>query len=414
MRVILVADHASIDFGGEAALPCHYFRVLSAREGIDVHLVVHERSRPFLQRHFADAGDRIHYARDTAAHRFIFHGFQKHLPDRIGYLTFGFLLRTLTQYQQRSIVTGLIVDKANTLVHQVIPVSPKAPSNMSGLGVPVMFGPLNGGMNYPQAFSHYEGGLSAKFNQVGRLFSNGLHYLFSGKRLADLILVANQRTARALPSCIRGEVKEIVENGVDLSLWSASVNTESSAVPAFVYVGRLVDWKAVDILLLAYFDACRQFGPMVLHIIGDGNERPKLEKMVAAHGDANAEVIFHGWVAQSDIAPILKGARALVLPSLYECGGAVVLEAMASGVAVIATNWGGPADYLDDHCGILVNPDSREALIAGFSQGLMILATNPDMAVAMGSAGRRKIEAEYDWEKKVDQVTALYHHLLEK
>jgi glycosyltransferase involved in cell wall biosynthesis len=57
------------------------------------------------------------------------------------------------------------------------------------------------------------------------------------------------------------------------------------------------------------------------------------------------------------------------LPSLFECGGAVVLEAMARGCQFVATAWGGPLDYLGDSCGILVQPNSREALIVGFVGG---------------------------------------------
>ena len=410
MKIILVADHASIDFGGEAALPCHYFRILLAR-AIDVELVVHERSKPFLEKSFHNHQANIHYIRDSQWHRLIYF-FQQQLPTRIGYLSFGFLLRTLTQIQQKHLVSQLISDPSNTVVHQVIPVSPKAPSMLFNMGVPVAFGPLNGGMTYPNAFSYYEGRLSNGFNRIGRLFSGLINRCFPGKLQANMIMVANERTKAALPKGLTGDVRIIVENGVDLSVWNKTPTAAEKTPPQFIYIGRLVDWKAVDLLLTAFYQACEPFGKMALHIVGDGSERDTLEGMVSQHHNSNAQVIFHGWLPQRDIAPLLSRARALVLPSLYECGGAVVLEAMASSIAVISTNWGGPTDYLDSRCGLLVEPSSREALITGFKEAMLTLAQQPETAQQMGIAGRKKVEEQYNWERKVDEVMAIYQELL--
>lgn len=409
MKIILVAEHASIDFGGEAALPCHYFRVLRARN-YDVNLVVHERSRSFLSRVFKNDGDHIYYVKDSRMHRFL-HACQRYLPRRLGGMTFGFLLRVLTQYIQKRLVQRLIVEdnkNNNIVVHQVIPVSPKEPSLLFGLNVPVVIGPLNGGMYYPKGFEGYEGRLSLWFNDIGRVISKPINCLFRGKRNAAVIMVSNQRTADALPSGLKGDVRFIVENGVDLSVWQAAASDKTSELPTFVYVGRLVDWKAVDILLDAFFKACDVYGPMQLRIIGDGDQREYLEQIVLKHHDQAGEVLFHGWIAQQDIAPILSNSVALVLPSLYECGGAVVLEAMALSKAVISTNWGGPSDYLDDSCGILIEPTSREGLVDGFSDAMLRLANNSALSKSLGVCGRKKIEEHYNWEKKVDDVIDIY------
>ena len=88
-----------------------------------------------------------------------------------------------------------------------------------------------------------------------------------------------------------------------------------------------------------------------LHIIGDGGIRSQLEALAGELGLGD-RVVFHGFVPQDQCASLLAGIDALLLPSLYECGGAVVLEAMAMGLPVIATKWGGPADYLDEKTGI--------------------------------------------------------------
>jgi glycosyltransferase involved in cell wall biosynthesis len=95
----------------------------------------------------------------------------------------------------------------------------------------------------------------------------------------------------------------------------------------------------------------------------------------------------------------------LVLPSLRECGGTVLLEAMAAGVPCIATNWGGPGHYLDDSCGIRVDPASPEAFVAGLTDAMLKLAESPELRRQMGLAARRRVRSTYfDWGAKADRM----------
>ncbi len=77
-------------------------------------------------------------------------------------------------------------------------------------------------------------------------------------------------------------------------------------------------------------------------------------------------------------------------------------------VAVIATAWGGPADYLDASCGILVEPTSKEAFIDNLANALIRLANEPQERIEMGKSGRRKVLAEFDWEAKADVILEIY------
>jgi len=110
----------------------------------------------------------------------------------------------------------------------------------------------------------------------------------------------------------------------------------------------------------------------------------------------------------------LQDSVALVLPSLYESGGAVVMEAMAMGKPVIATRWGGPVDYLSVSSGILVEPESYAALVAGFSQGMQKLIDSPELAKSMGAAGHERAARDFDWERRIDRVIGVYQALVEK
>ena len=82
------------------------------------------------------------------------------------------------------------------------------------------------------------------------------------------------------------------------------------------------------------------------------------------------------------------------------------------GMPVIATNWGGPADYLDASCGILVDPTSPGAFIDGLSNAMIQFAQNPAVRQKMGEMGRKKVIEQFDWEVKVDQMLLIYQGLI--
>lgn len=417
LRILLVAEHATAKFGGEAALALHYYRVLRTR-GAQVWLVAHERTRAELVALFPDDGNRMFFVADTKWHRLLWRLGQK-LPARFASFTTGFMMRALSQLTQRSLIKQLVQDKGITVIHQPMPVSPKEPSLIYDLGAPVIIGPMNGGMNYPPAFQSMHSRFEHVSLWLGGRAVNVMNRLMPGKRRASLLLVSNERTRQALPSCLTGvRVEVLVENGVDLSLWKEVRRIKvplPSDVTHYVFLGRLVSWKAVDILLHAFAQASPH-ALMSLAIVGDGMDRLKLEQLAADLGlvggaRQTGKVHFTGWLPQEACASLLQESDALVLPSLMECGGAVVLEAMAMAMPVIATNWGGPADYLDSDCGILVDPTSRDGFVAGLGDALQALAQQPHLRFAMGRVGRQKVVDHFDWEVKVDRIVDAYRQV---
>jgi glycosyltransferase involved in cell wall biosynthesis len=172
-------------------------------------------------------------------------------------------------------------------------------------------------------------------------------------------------------------------------------------------MGRLVDWKCVDMAI----EAISRMASAELVIIGDGPMRETWRK-AAEDLHISDRVTFTGWLQQDECAPYIHSSLALVLPSIYECGGAVVLEAMASGTPVIATNWGGPADYLDSSCGFLVEPSSREAIVAGFAAAMQQLIDHPELRDQLGAKGKQRVLQYFDWEKKIDRVLEIYRGAL--
>lgn len=411
LKILIVAQNASTVYGGEAVLPVHYFRGLRAL-GHSVNLIAHERNRADLEAHFGEGCDALHFIPDTRLHRLIWRlgvGF----PAKIEEALFGNLMNLLNEVHQKRLIRELVAAGKVDIIHQPMPVSPKAPSSIHGFGVPVVVGPMNGGMTWPEGYDDFQRRSERLFARTGRALSAVVHRLIPGKRRAAALVVANERTRAALPPGSSPHVVELVENGVDLSTWHGDrlASGSGSEDLVLVFMGRLVAWKALDVTLHALRLALDDGVRVRLEVLGDGKERRRLQELTADLG-LDDHVQFHGFMPQPDCVQVLAGADALILNSLYECGGAVVLEAMSMGLAVIGPDWGGPADYLDETCGILVHPAPRETYAARIAEAIGVLAADPDRRVRMGRAGAARVRRDFDWAVKVDKMVSIYRAAL--
>lgn len=197
MRICIVADNASARFGGEAVLPLHYFRQLRQR-GVEVWMVVHDRCRAELESLLPEEQERMRFVPDTAFHRVLFR-LSGLLPRRVAESTVGLLMLIYTQWTQRRVLRQLIREHGIDVLHQPAPVAPSYPSMFFGLGLPLIIGPMNGGMDYPPAFRSAELPASRTFVGLARSLTALVNLLLPGKRHAAVLLVANQRRPRPCP-----------------------------------------------------------------------------------------------------------------------------------------------------------------------------------------------------------------------
>jgi glycosyltransferase involved in cell wall biosynthesis len=407
-KILLVAEHASAVFGGEALIPFQYFKRLRELR-VDVHLLVHQRTQEELRDSFPNDLERLHFVADSFVNVWC-HRIAKWMPDRIAVFTVGAISHLDTQIRQRRRVRLLARARGFDLVHEPIPVSPKLPSAMFGIPVPVVIGPMNGGMDYPPNYNsagRFERFIIAGLRWSARFWNSAL----PGKREAALLLVANKRTREALPAKLKEKrVVEFVENGVDLDLFRPELSAARGEKFRIIYVGRLVDLKRVDLLL----EACARLIGAIdfeLDVVGDGPMRGDLDEQ-ARRLLLLGRVRFHGRLSHSATADLLREADVMVLPSICECGGAVVLEAMASGVPVIAQKWGGPADYITGDTGILIPPATPALFVAELNKAIRWMANNPEARIEMGRACRRRAATLYDWRTKAKALLKIYEDVL--
>jgi glycosyltransferase involved in cell wall biosynthesis len=137
-------------------------------------------------------------------------------------------------------------------------------------------------------------------------------------------------------------------------------------------------------------DAVAQSGTeIVLRVVGDGPERAALERQARTLG-INGRVEWPGWVSREELPAQYRWADAFVLPSLEEGMANAVLEAFASGLAVVTTDiYGNRGLVADGEQGLLVPPADSHALAAALAR----LARDPDLAQALAARGRAFAES---------------------
>lgn len=171
-------------------------------------------------------------------------------------------------------------------------------------------------------------------------------------------------------------------------------------------VARLVPVKGQTYLLQAWPSVLKREPRALLLLAGDGLDETPLRTRAAALGLAGS-VKFLGF--RQDIASLIACAEVLVLPSLNEGFGMVLVEAMAMGKPVVASAVGGvPEVVLDGRTGLLVPPANPEALAAA----ILRLLDDPGAARRLGEAGRERARESFSREGSIQAHRDLYGELL--
>ena len=229
-------------------------------------------------------------------------------------------------------------------------------------------------------------------------------------RLADRIVCVSKSTAEFFcRACGAASGRVIaIPNGVDTERYRP---TDRPPAPIqdpvrIVSVGRLDPQKGYDVLIEAARICTERDMVFETTIAGDGPERAALQQQIDAAGLADTVRL----VGRSDDVPVLLASSDLfVSSSRWEGMPNAVLEAMATGLPVVATSVGGtPEVVAHGRTGLLVPPEDPAALAAAMAD-LVLDATRRR---ELGCAGRARVEAEFTWETNADAHMALYEGLL--
>jgi glycosyltransferase involved in cell wall biosynthesis len=168
--------------------------------------------------------------------------------------------------------------------------------------------------------------------------------------------------------------------------------------------------KGVDVLL----DGCAELvraGRVTLELVGDGPERPGLEKRAAKLG-LGGGIVFRGWLSHAEVGERLRQAHVLGFPSIREFGGGVVIEAMAAGVVPVVVDYAGPAELVTPETGCLVPLGPRATIVAGLRQWIERLARDEAERATLAARAQERIRRWFTWRGRAEQVAAVYAWVL--
>lgn len=188
----------------------------------------------------------------------------------------------------------------------------------------------------------------------------------------------------------------LIRNGIDLERFTPAGLRPCSGVKRILFAGRLDPVKRPLILvdIARALLALRKNRDFRFVVAGDGPEGALLRRRLRRFGiDSLFE--FPGQVP--DLAPFLVDADVLIVPSKNEGIPLVILEALASGRPVVASNVGAIREVVDQTTGILIERQKGE--VGAFAEAVNRLLDQPHLRAEMGANGRRKVEADYDRSK---------------
>jgi glycosyltransferase involved in cell wall biosynthesis len=213
-------------------------------------------------------------------------------------------------------------------------------------------------------------------------------------------LVANSEGLRTLANEFDERARiQIIPNGVDTTRFTPGDRSWNS--PTVLSVGRVVHQKGLD-LGLAALAGLKELA-WEWRIAGDGPQADYLKRSVSRES-MESRVRFLGWIDADQLVKQYQEASIFMFPSRHEGMPNALLEAMASGLPVVASEVAGNEELvIGGHTGLLVPTDDSDAL----REALRALLTDADLRARMGRAGRARAAREYTWARAAEAYETL-------
>jgi phosphatidyl-myo-inositol alpha-mannosyltransferase len=227
-------------------------------------------------------------------------------------------------------------------------------------------------------------------------------------RRVDVGVAVSEAAASFLRRAVPDAAPEIVPNGVDVEAFAdAEPRRDLPAGRRILWVNRLDAQKGFPIAVAAFSKALAAVPEAVLVVVGDGKDREALGLLTES---ARARVNMRGAASNDEVPSYHAACEVFVSPAVgQESFGIAVVEAMAAGLPVVATDIPGYREVVSDGTeGLLVPPRDPEALAAG----LVRVLTEPGLAARLSGAGRERARA-FDWPVVVDRLEQLYGRAIE-
>ena len=215
---------------------------------------------------------------------------------------------------------------------------------------------------------------------------------------ADYIDIVSDKYGVDSDKCV------IIPSGIDTKKFSLiDENVDHTEVTDLLFVGRLSKQKNIP-MLLSTLKLIQDKYDLTLHIVGDGEERLAIRSMIKKEKLRN--VVLHGRVSDMKLKKLYQSSDIFILTSHQESFGIVLIEAMASGLPVVASDIIGVRNVVEDS-GLLVKPTSEN-----FASAIIKLIEDDGLRRNLIRKGKEKVK-DYDWDEIIEGVIEAYKKVSE-
>ena len=195
---------------------------------------------------------------------------------------------------------------------------------------------------------------------------------------------------------------------IDCAIDIQEVENMVTAPCQFMYIGRLIFYKNLEVVIKALRIVKKSYPKVVLIIAGDGPQKNILEKLVSELS-LNDSVQFKGYISEQEKKRLLCMSQAFIFPSLVEGFGLVILKAFACKKPVLVSNVRPSSDIVEDKItGFVVSPDDENKWAEAIEQ----IIKEPEKAHKMGNAGRNILEKKYNVQIMQNKILQMYREVI--
>ncbi|KQV70490.1 glycosyltransferase [Rhizobium sp. Root1220] len=321
-----------------------------------------------------------------------------------GYVPFYYRAR---RWIRQALKDGIRFD----VVHQPVPVAMRYPSPAANLGLPLVIGPVGGGLNTPPGFTG-EDNSAPWYSRLRNLDRHRLRWdplLRRTYTSADCVLGIAGYVEEQLSAVPVRRFEVMSETGIDI-MPPPIIRSGQAGPLKLLYAGRLIRTKGAQDIINA-MSLLREL-PVELAIVGDGPDRRECEALIASLG-LSERVSLVGWRPKDELPGFYRNADVFVFPSYREAGGNVALEAMSFSLPLIVVDRGGPGSATSDLCAIKLGISTPDALAVDIAAAIRRLAVNPDLRTRMGAASYMHATQTALWSAKLDRMDSIYADLID-
>jgi glycosyltransferase involved in cell wall biosynthesis len=383
-RILLSAYACEPDRGSEPVLGWGWATEL-VRDGHQVWVLTRADNRPAIERNPLAANPNLNFV------YFDLGAFAQQLRKGPGKILYYVLWQWWAVRHIRKLFPALPFD----VVQHVTYASGRYPSFMAALGIPFYFGPVCGGETVPDGMrSNFS--VAQRCHERLRDLSNFvvpwdpvMRWVF---RRAEKLLVTRE-TVSLVPMRWRHKCRTQLAIGLTTDyLNHVDARTPHSGRQyRLLYVGRLLEWKGLDLALQAVAQLKQTQHDIHFTVVGDGPAGTRLHRLAEELGLCEI-VEWVPWVPHDQVQEYYRAADVFRFPSLRDSGGMAVLEAMAHGVPVVCTDLGGPGVIVNPYSGCAVPTQSRNAaqIVRGLVEALQDIAVTSALREVLAAGARAR------------------------